>query len=155
MNEKPKVIFTPFIKFIVILSVFIIIAFLVSIQKNNSVKSDNTNVSNNSINENKTQKENKNTQIESKKTPSIQTITGKGDDVKKIELNEGLAIFKSEYSGKRNFIVHLNDSDGETIEYIVSTIDQYTGSKSVKIKKSGNYLLEVSSSGNWKIEIEN
>lgn len=104
--------------------------------------------------ENKSSKQNE-THTENKKTLSIQGITGKGDEVKRIELNEGLAIFKSEYNNKRNSIVVLKDIDGTIIELLVNTIDSYSGSKSVKIFKYGSYLLQVTSHGNWKIEIEN
>jgi hypothetical protein len=56
------------------------------------------------------------------------------------------------YSGERNFIVKLLDSQGRTVDLVVNVIGPHDGSKVVRINTAGVYLLVVEASGEWSIE---
>lgn len=81
-------------------------------------------------------------------------MEGSGDSVtNKMQLNSGLVFFDFNNTGSRNFIVHLKDSSGNTIELLVNTIGNYSGKVSTAIPVSGEYYLEVKSSSNWNATV--
>ncbi|MGG0724664.1 DUF2304 domain-containing protein [Bacillus mycoides] len=83
-----------------------------------------------------------------------QKLDGSGDSVtNKINLNSGLAFFDFNNTGSRNFVVHLKDASGNDIGLLVNTIGSYKGKVSTTIPASGEYYLEVKSSGNWNTAI--
>lgn len=69
------------------------------------------------------------------------------------ELQEGLALFATTHSGESNFITHLLDSEGETVEYLTNEIGDYSGVSVGRADDDGTYLLNVDADGAWTIEI--
>ncbi|MDA2385016.1 tripartite tricarboxylate transporter TctB family protein [Bacillus cereus] len=85
---------------------------------------------------------------------SKQKLEGSGDSVtSKINLNSGLAFFEFTNQGSRNFIVHLKDSSGTATQLLVNTIGSYKGTVQTTIPSSGEYYLEVKSSGGWSSSV--
>ncbi|WP_433772935.1 tripartite tricarboxylate transporter TctB family protein [Bacillus wiedmannii] len=83
-----------------------------------------------------------------------QKLEGSGDSVtSKVNLKSGLAFFDFNHAGSRNFIVHLKDASGNDVGLLVNTIGSYKGKVSATIPASGEYYLEVKSSGNWNAAI--
>lgn len=82
-------------------------------------------------------------------------FTGKGQQISDyMKLNIGLTIFKMTHSGTGHFAVSLLSSNGETIELLANDIGGFNGSKAVKIKKQGIYLLQIQADGVWHIEVK-
>lgn len=80
-------------------------------------------------------------------------FSGSGDDVVSFTATgTGLRVFTMSYTGKSNFAVWLQGSDGSKIDLLANTIDAYSGKKSVKITP-GKYYLDVTASGPWTIGI--
>jgi len=80
-------------------------------------------------------------------------FSGSGDDVVSFTATgDGLRVFNLAYTGKSNFIVWLQDSDGEKIDLIVNKIGTYSGKTSVRLT-SGKYYLDVKATGPWTIDI--
>lgn len=87
----------------------------------------------------------------SDKSPLV--FSGSGDDVKSFTTTgAGLRIFSMQYTGPRNFIVWLKDGQGNDVDLLVNDIGSYTGKNAAEIKP-GNYVLDISASGPWTIEI--
>ena len=85
---------------------------------------------------------------------SKQKLEGSGDSVtSKINLNSGLAFFEFTNQGSRNFIVHLKDSSGTATQLLVNTIGSYKGTVQTTVPSSGEYYLEVKSSGGWSSSV--
>lgn len=83
-----------------------------------------------------------------------QKLEGTGDTVSnKINLKSGLAFFDFNNQGSRNFIVHLKDSSGNVQQLLVNTIGNYEGTVQTTIPSSGEYYLEVKSSGGWNSSV--
>ncbi|KAA0767580.1 MULTISPECIES: O-antigen ligase family protein [Bacillus cereus group] len=83
-----------------------------------------------------------------------QKLEGSGDSVThKVNLKSGLAFFDFNNTGSRNFIVHLKNASGNDVGLLVNTIGSYKGKVSTTIPASGEYYLEVKSSGNWNAAI--
>jgi hypothetical protein len=68
-------------------------------------------------------------------------------------LKPGLTIFKMTHDGERNFIVHLLDSKGNVVEYLVNEIGKFNGSKAMGTQEGGTYILDIDADGDWKIDI--
>lgn len=71
----------------------------------------------------------------------------------KFTLQSGLSIFKMKHSGTHNFSIWLMDTSGKKIELLVNEIGAFDGSKAVSIPYAGDYLLDVSASSNWSVNI--
>ncbi|MEC3195658.1 tripartite tricarboxylate transporter TctB family protein [Bacillus cereus] len=83
-----------------------------------------------------------------------QKLEGSGDSVtNKVNLKSGLAFFDFNNTGSRNFIVHLKNASGNDAGLLVNTIGSYKGKVSTTIPASGEYYLEVKSSGDWNVAI--
>lgn len=94
-------------------------------------------------------------EISKPQTP--QTISGNGDDVKKVDLNKGVAIFDATYNGYRNFIVRLKRDDGKEYPSLFNQISEtgkYKGSTSFTVPADGVYILTIKSYGNWVINVK-
>ena len=84
--------------------------------------------------------------------PSVK-ITGNGDDVVAfVASGTGLRIFSIQYTGTSYLSVWLKDGQGKNLDLLASEIGSYSGKSSAKLE-SGEYYLEVSTSGPWTIEI--
>lgn len=87
--------------------------------------------------------------------PVPKVFVGKSNDVSEFfYLNKGLTRFELKHGGTSNFIVHLLDSQGDIIEFMVNEIGSFDGSKALGIKKSGIYLLDITADGDWEISVE-
>jgi hypothetical protein len=91
---------------------------------------------------------------ESTQPQSKQTLSGTGTKTQKVTLSKGAAIFNYTYKGQMNFIVWLKDSDAQEVSLIANEIGSSSGSKSVNIRESGTYLIDVKSDGKWTLDIE-
>lgn len=82
-------------------------------------------------------------------------MSGKGITVSDfVQLTKGLHVFKLKHNGKGPFRVVLCDHDGHRVDSIVSEDSAYDGSKEVRIAKAGTYFMNVTSDGDWKIDVE-
>lgn len=82
-------------------------------------------------------------------------LSGSGQEAtERFSLESGLAIFKMTHSGQANFIVTLLDSNGERVGSLVNEIGPFDGSKAEKIPAAGEYILDVTASGPWTIDIK-
>ncbi len=80
-------------------------------------------------------------------------LSGTGDDVRGFTTTgTGLRIFTMQNSGASNFAIWLKDGQGNRVDLLVNEIGSYNGKKSVKLT-TGEYYLDISSSGSWTIEI--
>lgn len=68
-------------------------------------------------------------------------------------LEPGTAKFHIVHNGSANFIVWLDDVNGNHIDAITNMMGSYDGTKSESIAQGGVYLLDVDADGNWKIDI--
>ena len=122
---------------------FIIIIYLVS---NSSKTKDSTST---------TTKTENTRQTETKKKQISDRLADKGDKVKTINLNKGIAIFTMNYSGSDHFSVVIKGSDGKYLGLLATYNDNYSGQKAFTVKEDGTYLVEVTAgSGKWTIDIE-
>lgn len=70
------------------------------------------------------------------------------------KMSKGLNVFKMSHIGKSNFSVKLLDDNGTHVDLLANDIGKYEGSKAIKIKKTGIYILDVTADGEWSIDIE-
>ena len=91
---------------------------------------------------------------ESLKRQNSVKLEGNGDKVKTISLNKGVAIFTMAHSGSRNFSVVIKSSGGEYLDLLANDIGSYSGQKTFTVEQDGSYLVEVTASGKWQIDIE-
>jgi len=83
------------------------------------------------------------------------TFNGTGQQATtKFQLQPGLSVFSMKNTGGSNFSIWLLNDEGDKIELLVNEIGSFDGSKAVKIKNQGNYLLDIASSGKWNINIK-
>lgn len=88
-----------------------------------------------------------------KKAPIILEGTG-NKATEKFELEDyGFAIFDTKHDGESNFALKLLDSDGKQLDLLVNTVGQYEGKTLALIPSAGEYLLNVTADGSWKIEV--
>jgi len=80
------------------------------------------------------------------------SFTGYQDSVQKFRVNEGGYIFTATHNSGGNFIVHITDSSGNTVEYLFNEIGPYSGSKIVSLP-AGDYYLQVLASGPFAIDM--
>lgn len=57
------------------------------------------------------------------------------------------------HTGSSNFAIWLIDSNGDKVELLVNEIGVFDGSKAVGIALTGDYLLDVTASSNWSVNI--
>lgn len=78
-------------------------------------------------------------------------IKGAGDSVTQpIYLPGGLTVLTLYHWGNSNFIVHLLDSKGQTIDFLVNEIGTYHGTVSVTLSP-GSYRLGIKADGSWAV----
>lgn len=87
--------------------------------------------------------------------PARIQLSGTGQQAsQKFDLESGLSLFKMTHVGTSNFSIWLYDSSGQRIELLVNESGNFDGSKAVGITKKGEYILDVSASGKWTVDIE-
>lgn len=80
-------------------------------------------------------------------------FSGNGDDVRTFTATgSGLRTFSMTYSGQHNFIVKLTDSEGGYVDTLVNTIGPYSDKKTANLN-TGEYVLDITASGPWTIDI--
>jgi uncharacterized membrane protein YobD (UPF0266 family) len=101
----------------------------------------------------------------SSKAQIAQSFSGNGKDVKRVQLNSGLAIIgitvsnnTMTYTAGGNIVLKLENSDGSYYSGGVLFNEvgvDYSGIASINIKRSGFYLLtiETESKSNWTVSI--
>jgi hypothetical protein len=81
-------------------------------------------------------------------TPIIYEWEGEGDDVIFFDSPAaGTGLVSAWYGGDGNFSIILYRSDGEYIDLLVNTIDEYSGKTSYRIETPGQYYLEIEADG--------
>jgi hypothetical protein len=80
------------------------------------------------------------------------SFTGDSDSVQEFGVNEGGYIFTANYQGTDNFIVHITDGSGNTINYLFNEIGPYSGSTIVNLP-TGQYYLSIEASGPYSINM--
>ncbi len=68
-------------------------------------------------------------------------------------LSEGLAIVTLKHRGSSNFIVTMLDDDGDPVNMFANTIGSDSISKAVRVRKDGEYLLNIKADGIWEVVI--
>lgn len=86
-------------------------------------------------------------------TPAPITLSGTGQEATKtFHLSGGLTRFEMTHNGDSNFIIHLMDTNGNTVEYVVNEIGAYSGSQAFNVME-GDYILNVDADGSWTVKI--
>ena len=81
-------------------------------------------------------------------------LSGSGDTASDaIKLKSGWAIFEGTHNGGANFIVQLQDANGDDIELLVNTIGNYKGKTFAQIPADGEYFLNINADGAWNFNI--
>jgi hypothetical protein len=82
------------------------------------------------------------------------TLSGSGDAATDgFKLKSGWAIFEGNHNGGANFIVQLQDPNGNDIELLVNTIGSYKGKTFAQIPVDGEYFLNINADGAWNFNI--
>lgn len=90
-------------------------------------------------------------------------LQGNGNDICKVPLHVGVAIFRFKYEGRGPLAANLNDEDDKPVAQIVKplrTIEKngityiYEISGTANVKKDGEYLLSIHAPGMWQVEVE-
>jgi hypothetical protein len=85
----------------------------------------------------------------------LHSFSGHGQEATSpFHLDEGLVIVRLSHTGSSNFIVHLLDSHGDTVEWLVNEIGQFDGSTAFGTETAGNYVLDIAADGSWTVDIE-
>jgi hypothetical protein len=90
----------------------------------------------------------------SSKSQNHLSLSGSGTKTQRITLNEGSAIVNYAYKGEGNFVVWVKTDEAKELELISNEIGSTSGSKSFHVPSDGSYILDVSSSGNWTVNIQ-
>ncbi|MFC7785539.1 hypothetical protein ACFQWC_13670 [Rossellomorea sp. GCM10028870] len=81
-------------------------------------------------------------------------VSGNGDTASDgVKLTSGWAIFDGNHNGGANFIVQLQDENGNDLELLVNEIGSYKGKTFAQIPVEGTYYLNVKADGPWEYTI--
>lgn len=80
-------------------------------------------------------------------------IEGTGDSFSEFIYFDGLTTFDMNYSGDRNFIIWLLDKNGNHVDLLANEIGSGNVNKTLGID-AGIYVLQISASGDWVVNIE-
>lgn len=81
-------------------------------------------------------------------------FTGTGQHATRFfTLKTGQATFRMAYNGTSNFIVWLDDVNGNHVDLLANAMGQFNSSKTSGIANGGIYLLDVSTIGTWEIDV--
>jgi hypothetical protein len=82
-------------------------------------------------------------------------FNGQGDEATQFySFEAGLLRCEYTYVGEHNFIAYLLDSEGNPVELVANEIGSCEGSSAGSIRSAGDYLLHVSSDGDWTFRCE-
>ena len=83
---------------------------------------------------------------------AAQRVSGKGQQATAMfPLSSGLTIFELEHRGEGDFVVRLLDDRGVLIDTLARAVGAFRGSKAIHLPRSGSYLYDVHSRGEWTI----
>lgn len=83
-----------------------------------------------------------------------QKLQGKGQAATNFfSLKDGEAIFRLNHSGSGLFAPSLIRSDGTPVTLLANELGKFNGSKEVEVEK-GIYLIDVTSKGDWTIDVQ-
>lgn len=86
--------------------------------------------------------------------PATRVWNGSGESVTDpLYLPKGTYKFNGAQDGTRNYIVHLVDLGGNTVEYLANEQGIEPAEKVFVVKKSGVYVLSVDADGTWNMQI--
>lgn len=77
------------------------------------------------------------------------TISGSGDDVRFVYIENGLRTFNFDYKGDGHFAVLANAN-----VLLANEIGPYSGSTAEKVEDSSVYIISVTSEGDWTVGIQ-
>lgn len=90
-------------------------------------------------------------------TPTPISMSGSGNQASQIfHLNRGLAVFSAQNSNCKyglNFIIYLLDNNGNKIDLIANAIGNGQSSAAINVKEPGDYLLDITSDGDWNVQV--
>jgi hypothetical protein len=87
--------------------------------------------------------------------PSTRDFKGSSSQATEFfKLDKGQKTFTMTNSGTSNFIVYLLNKDGSPVELLANDIGAFDGSKATGISRDGIYVLNVSTGGDWTINIK-
>ncbi len=87
--------------------------------------------------------------------PATTNFTGNTQQATSLfSLSKGLKTFEMSHNGNSNFAPLLMDEKGQYIELLANEIGQFNGSKAIGIPKTGIYILDVTASGDWTINVK-
>lgn len=90
--------------------------------------------------------------VQEELTTTINGSTDTGTDA--IPLEKGFAVVESRYNGSSNFVVALQDSQGQMIDLLVNEIGTYSGKSFVWIEETGDYYFNINGNqGKWEIKV--
>ena len=70
-----------------------------------------------------------------------------------ITRSSGLNRFEYTYTGSSNFIVQVENLQGQYVGLAANEIGNATGSKAVSVPRTGAHVLDISADGAWTIAI--
>lgn len=86
--------------------------------------------------------------------PVYMVFRGQGHEVTKLfQLEPGLYVFHAIHTGERNFIVYLRDAVGRST-LVANEIGPCDGTRSARVERRSDYLLDVGADGGWMVTIE-
>lgn len=85
---------------------------------------------------------------------AAQDFKGSGSDATRpFPLAAGLAVFETRHKGEGRFHVRLLDEQGAEIGAVADATGMYGGAKALQIPRTGLYVLDVSSHGEWAVKL--
>jgi hypothetical protein len=85
---------------------------------------------------------------------AAQNFHGQGSHAtEKFSLGEGVAVFDLQHKGDGTFTVRLLDDSGNVVGEMASGSGVFSGSKTLRIEKTGLYLIDVAASGEWSVRL--
>jgi hypothetical protein len=83
-----------------------------------------------------------------------QALTGTGQHATPLfRLEAGLAVFELEHRGRDRFVVLLLDDRAQVVARLADAPGAFTGSKAVRVPRSGSYLLDIQADGDWMVRL--
>ncbi len=80
--------------------------------------------------------------------------TGQGQSVtRRMHLQAGLHVFRLEHAEPGHFSAWLLDETGKRLELLANVSVPYDGSKAVRIARDGDYLVDISARGSWRVSV--
>jgi hypothetical protein len=83
-----------------------------------------------------------------------QNFQGRGPEATDtFSLGAGQAVFDVQYKGEGSFAVNLLDDGGTLIGELASGSGAFSGSKAVRIERTGLYRIDIAATGEWSVRL--